>query len=101
MRRTPGEIRLVYIQHDLDWELPVMTMRTQVPRAKQDTTSRDSGLCSRVTGYLAILPARRFALQQLNQRACSGLMHSRWHGHLDSFQVQLANSAALLKDHAE
>ena len=40
-------------------------------------------------------------MQQLTQRACSGLMHRHWHGHLDSFQVQLASSAALLKDHAE
>ena len=40
-------------------------------------------------------------MQQLTQRACSGLMHRRPHGHLDSFQVHLASFAAFLKDDAE
>ena len=40
-------------------------------------------------------------MKQLTQRACSGLMHRRPHGHLDSFEVQLASLAAFMEDDAE
>jgi hypothetical protein len=106
---TGRQIQLFYVQSGIGGKLPVMTLRTQIPRAlKLDfahggehsprTHFAITGFLSAGAGYFALFRAGRMALQQRAQRDRSGMMHGCPHGHLDRFQIEPARLAPLLKD---
>src|SRR5450759_4756775 len=50
------------------------------------------------TRQFPLVPSRGFILQQLGQRCCPGLMHSRAHRHLDGFQIESSRLAPVAED---
>ena len=59
------------------------------------------GFLSTGTGEVALFSAGRLVAQQLTQRRRSGLVHSRPHGHFDSFHIQMTAFASILKNNVE
>ena len=89
---------MVYIQFDVDGELPVMTVGTQVVGARHSrlpyrsqerfgTQLLEAGLMAAGARNIPLVGRRDGKLQQFGQRCGAGPMHGRTYGHFHGFQV--------------